>query len=894
MGMPSLLEGLVAWWDFKEDYSLGFPAHDSIGNIHLPTSGRTGSDSIRSAQRISVPGGGTGIRTGIVYRPVSEGNLLPALLPVFTGNMMISARVFIKAGSIGGGIGSGTIFQIYPKLQFSYAGILTTLNIGFDLLTNDDGGGILHPNQWQVITFWRRFCEDNPHPAIMGLCIDDVSIQAEANMGGAPDPPDNNSVIMAGCNYDGVPLEIVDGGVDIDWIGLWAGRREDQEPQCESGPILTGQSFMLTQEEQAFLYNDGNPLTLQDIMEAQPAECKSDVCCEGTKTAYDIESASVTDEAVASFDPCPGQAAVSFDPPSGNVVVVPFFVKLTSDNPDATIRYTTNGTSVTPLSTAYTGPIEITSLSQVVQAKAYVEGCDEPVQYMARWKQISGLSIAFRRFCDPDDKVGRWDVWAPNARDDHHWTLQINNTADLDIQRIEIYQLDTNGDWTTGQAWATDSPIYPPAPWPQNIAFNVYPLGAFVAAVQQHAAYVTTYGTVAAGTNFIDLYGEIEFIPSGYFKLLLVLQNGDVIEAVVDAVPCDPPPPPPPPCFTVDKPVLVPICSGIRVDFTVPAPARDYRVWRKTCSGPDAFVQVETGNGSGAISFSDTPLVFGIGYIYYVEIRIVDVGYEHCPEWVASEISNCGDTICPPSATEFFADPDVVDDGDGTTFHITTVCATSATIDGPGFGGPTPIGTLNAPTTVVLGECVGDPGDLLTYTLAVTNACGTVNYQTQVLINPVAACVDVDQPTLIRLADANGNPYFDGMVPACPSCNDVSGRFYPALCGLGAPWDGRMSKSGVCSWTNACPSPAPAGYSSKTIDASPSDLSILGTVTFSPSLLLWQLQLSCHQCDVFGDCSTISIWIGNKSVGSTPLGTYTRDPGFGCISSPNQYKITLG
>jgi hypothetical protein len=76
------------------------------------------------------------------------------------------------------------------------------------------------------------------------------------------------------------------------------------------------------------------------------------------------------------FNPSGGDitASPTFDPPAG-VYTSAINVTLASETPDATIRYTTNGSEPTESSTEYTAPIAV-STTTTIKAKAWADGLD--------------------------------------------------------------------------------------------------------------------------------------------------------------------------------------------------------------------------------------------------------------------------------------------------------------------------------------------------------------------------------------------------------------------------------------------------------------------------------------------------------------------------------------
>ncbi|MBW6514742.1 MAG: chitobiase/beta-hexosaminidase C-terminal domain-containing protein, partial [Candidatus Syntrophosphaera sp.] len=84
----------------------------------------------------------------------------------------------------------------------------------------------------------------------------------------------------------------------------------------------------------------------------------------------------VADLGMHTFQPGGGDNAATptFDPPAG-VYAQPVNVAISTTTPDATIRYTTNGSDPTETSTLYTGPVAISSTT-TLKARAWAAGMD--------------------------------------------------------------------------------------------------------------------------------------------------------------------------------------------------------------------------------------------------------------------------------------------------------------------------------------------------------------------------------------------------------------------------------------------------------------------------------------------------------------------------------------
>lgn len=176
-------------------------------------------------------------------------------------------------------------------------------------------------------------------------------------------------------------------------------------------------------------------------------------CCPPDPHAY--RSADAEDSLAGTNSGCI-PATVIISPESGSQLFFPSYIVLTSDNEDAAIRYTTDGTDPDELSTLYTAPFQITQAGTMVKARAYVEGCSAgPVAAALYQNPPFPIGLAFG--CAELDKGGTWNEWAPNGTDDNHWQLQFIPASNTTIKRLEMRQLNALGIDDTGILWSTDS-----------------------------------------------------------------------------------------------------------------------------------------------------------------------------------------------------------------------------------------------------------------------------------------------------------------------------------------------------------------------------------------------------------------------------------------------------
>lgn len=208
--------------------------------------------------------------------------------------------------------------------------------------------------------------------------------------------------------------------------------------------------------------------------------------------------------------------SVEFFPPSGSDISSGTYVSMSSAA-GARIYYTTDGSMPDDNSTEYTAPIQIDDSTLNIKAVAYLDSCVGDV-YSTSYTLAALFS--FRYLClEGRDEAGVFGEFAPNGdANDYVWQLNFNSAETIDINRLEIYETDSDGNWITGQAWATDNPVYPPET--NGIPFAIYPL-----VVRQDGSNINSdYEEVlvsdkAPGSYVWSLYGQ-PFIPAtGFFKL---------------------------------------------------------------------------------------------------------------------------------------------------------------------------------------------------------------------------------------------------------------------------------------------------------------------------------------------------------------------------------------
>lgn len=225
---------------------------------------------------------------------------------------------------------------------------------------------------------------------------------------------------------------------------------------------------------------------------------------------------------------CPDIEAPEFDPPAGAIVTYPTWVTITSATDGADIYFTTDGTEPTRASYRYTGPFQLASgyninavaflgvcpslesSSDYISAQDYLNPPDDPTK--------TGSAPVLTVLCTDTDRAGRWYVFTPDGSKDINWRLEFAFNDGAKVGRLEMFETDSAGRWTSGRAWSTQYLI--------NGNFATFPL-VLDDGGQINSAYTTNLNEPGDGPHQWDLFGESVGRPStgSHYKLKIVLTD---------------------------------------------------------------------------------------------------------------------------------------------------------------------------------------------------------------------------------------------------------------------------------------------------------------------------------------------------------------------------------
>lgn len=480
--------------------------------------------------------------------------------------------------------------------------------------------------------------------------------------------------------------------------------------------------------------------------------------------------------------------------------------------------------------------------------------------------------------CDMPDKGGQWNDFAPNANPDHHWIFQFTLAAMTEIRRLEIYQLDSTGLWTTGKAWSTGNPIFPYEDDPTD-SFEVFPLLIFIAAVQQFGSYQTTLGNYGAGSHTWDLYGDMPGAGSGYFRLKTFLGNGNVIQQTITATctasctTCAPP----------ATPTVAGVCAGkLDVTFTGPV-GRDFVIFYKsdTCS-TGLWIEGATGTiDASPKTVQLTGLVKGCTYSVYVSIDISGCGFKDSA--IATGFTPL-DPVVTVATNKLVVNPNESFTISWTSTNLhTTACGGCLAGEIKTPFGCKPGNTSDSQITSLAGPCGPN-----VFEVSGCNPCGSAIATVTVTVNCVASCSG-PQADIVRIS--NHLNLFGA------ECADVAGclSLECEVCTPAVVWDGTVFHTEdsnppdfICSYTSfigdCLGNQAMFGCTYTENCGGNLCMYAFGraNIDFRPSTLKWELEIT--------SCTHL-LWFGEKTTGNNATGVYTKTGG--CAAGPATITVTL-
>jgi hypothetical protein len=672
---------------------------------------------------------------------------------------------------------------------------------------------------------------------------------------------------------------------------------EDGTQESGSKPYLVLDEVVLfnqplTDAEQEWLYNSNSGRAYSELA-AAPAvddECEEEIeCC--TEDDFGYVAAGKTIQSVARDvlgNPPPGRVecdenpVIHSIPETGSCVFFPVQVQLSCETLNVELYYTTDGSdpedSVSGSTQLWDGtPITLNDATEQIRVRPVVAGCPT---YPVRDIQYSTcFPFELTWLCTNTDKVGPWGVWSTDGNPDHNWTLRMELPGTTEIQRVEIYELDENMAWATGQAWATNTPIKP-FPTDQNYEFSVYPLKIEDAGVPLETDYVDTLGNFSGSIDW-DLFGDIRTATPAnhFFHIKVFTAQYGVLEQILPTSSCETPI-----IIYPTIPLTVsPQCSNCDVsvdwEFTVPAAGvgGSYVLKRRRiCLNETETTEIASGSGVGAglISGSDDPLpsycrveyhlqfTFPTGAISNFEIEAQTLG---CP----TGLLNADTTNLVPGGT-FNVRVKTENAGGG---------ACGAQLSVKLNGGHWFYADWN--TDIVH---VKDVDDLIdgTNEICITpcNACGSGNQLCNSFeYNPPAECDDTAQSGTYEIEGwQNDQNWGWGTLINCGGGGDQ-------------PWGGTFNYANSCQFNGVT-----GANGAWIVDDGGNQHKVAAIVNFYPTLVPsagWVMIIYCWY-DGFN-----IFWIGTKTTGDSPEGTYDAqvsvDLGGGALTpqSNTPAQITL-
>lgn len=640
-----------------------------------------------------------------------------------------------------------------------------------------------------------------------------------------------SGLITSTVGASGVAINASSGSFDIDELGFW--------------------DRILTAAEQDELYNDGDGITYSDITAlTASANCRTLECCDDNPADY-VSQGGVGLGYDSACEPLP---KVMFEPVSGTRLILPSLVTLRSDNPEAVIHYTTDGSAPDRNSPVYSTPLTVSAPADLIRAIAIVDGCPEGPEATAQYQQWTPAAH-FTYGCGTVDKSGQWGAFAADGNTDYNWELQIQFSAITGVKEFQVLQLFPDGTFT-GAAWSTKEFIYP---WESDAtkehrAFPLVMWNPDDSGAQVNVAYVddfsVAHGTFAIGPHIRTFYGSPwTSLPATHlFKLKIVFQDGSILERLVDST-CDALPAAlcPVPDFTS----MTPACGPpMRIDLTFALGIGTFHVISKKVTGTSTWTVIQAANVvSNPQTYQDTAVVAGETYDY--TLANVPAG---CATFRAGPIHQV--TAIPDPTVSISASPTTIDSG-----ASSTLAWNSNNISGNVTIAP----TVGVQPGNVAGNQVVSPAVTTTYTIAGANACGTqASAQVTVIVIPPATC-GAFPPDIIGIQGYTGLLFIQAINGgACPALDPADPN--------DPDWVGYLVRTGV----GLCDYSLP-GTQRAFLGPFRRRLSLSTFLRMSGGSWIFELWSSIAGVDTLA-------WRGTKATGDSPVGIYTRTSG--CAVNP--------
>lgn len=806
----ALIEDLLGWWPLEENFDEEIWAVNSVP----PNAGTlTGGLPIAGTQPLmqvnSVPGK---VNKGAQFVSARPSAMLSPDATMFQFQTSKTFAIWFKFSAVNAGN------QILQKgLEYTLRVDAATRKL---VITGASGTFILYPtvlslDTWYAVRFWRDTATGLAYIQVNDGAI--VSGTITSNLTG--------SFLLVGSasGIDGV----------LDELAIW--------------------DRILTAAEWDEFYNNGEGTTYASI---QPAgACRSLECCDDNPADY-VSQGGTGQGYDSTCEPLP---RVLFEPVSGTRLILPSLVTLRSDNPDAVIHYTTDGSTPDRNSPTYSTPLTISAPAELIRAIAIVEGCPEGPEAVAQYQQWTPAAH-FTYGCGTVDKSGQWLAFAADGNPDYNWQLQIQFSAVTGVKEFQVLQLFPDGTFT-GSGWSTNEFIYPWAdPTQQHRAFPLVMWNPDHTGAQVNLAYVTdfssTYGNFGIGAHTRTLYGSPwTSLPATHlFKLKIIFQDGTTLERIVDTT-CDALPGAlcPVPSLAVSLLTCGPKTVHLQYTLGIGTPRKIFR--SNSPTGP--WTELISGNvAASPETYSDATVLADTEYYYY--IANIPAG---CASYVNSAV--IGGVFFYDAVVEISASPGTINAGDSTTISWASANNSGTVSISPTIG----VQPGNVP-----GNQVVAPAVTTTYIITGQSGClDPATAQVTVTVIPPASCGAV-QPDVVRIDGYSSSFFGSG------GCTFRTGGV--------VAWNGSYANDIGCTFLPPESPVGPVPYHFGSSDGVNNRELHFTNTKITQGGGLWTLEVWGYD-DVLGN--PLLAWRGTKAVGDTPVGTYSRTSG--CSATPTTLDV---